>query len=66
MLTPGKLISFLGYVSLAIKPLNQLGKTYSLYQRALASAERIFEILDTEPEIKELPGAVKLPPIEGY
>jgi len=66
VLTPGELISFLGYVSLAIKPLNQLGKTYSLYQRALASAERIFEILDTEPEIKELPGAVKLPPIEGY
>jgi len=66
VLTPGKLISFLGYVSLAIKPLNQLGKTYSLYQRALASAERIFEILDTEPEIKELPGAVTLPPVEGY
>ncbi len=65
-LTTGKLISFLGYVSLAIKPLNQLGTTYSLYQRALASAERIFEILDTEPEIKELRGAVKLPPIEGY
>lgn len=66
VLTAGKLISFLGYVSLAMKPLNQLGKTYSLYQRALASAERIFEILDTEPEIKELPGAVKLPPVEGY
>jgi len=66
VLTTGKLISFLAYVSLAIKPLNQLGKTYSLYQQALASAERIFEILDTEPEIKELPGAVKLPPIEGY
>lgn len=66
VLTPGKLISFLGYVSLAIKPLNQLGTTYSLYQRALASAERIFEILDTEPEIKELRGAVTLPPVEGY
>jgi subfamily B ATP-binding cassette protein MsbA len=64
-LTTGKLISFLGYVSLAIHPLNQLGKTYSLYQRALASAERIFEILDTEPEIRELPGAPELPPIEG-
>lgn len=65
-LTTGKLISFLGYVSLAIKPLNQLGRNYSLYQRALASAERIFEILDTEPEIRELPGAVDLPPIGGY
>ncbi len=65
-LTTGKLIAFLGYVSLVTHPLNQLGKTYSLYQRALASAERIFEILDTEPEIKELPGALKLPLIEGY
>jgi len=65
-LTTGKLIAFLAYVSLVTHPLNQLGRTYSLYQRALASAERIFEILDTEPEIKELPGAVKLPPIEGY
>jgi len=66
VLTTGKLISFLGYVSLVIKPLNQLGRTYSLYQRALASAERVFEILDTEPEIKELPGAIQLPPVEGY
>jgi len=66
VLTTGELISFLGYVSLVIKPLNQLGRTYSLYQRALASAERIFEILDTEPEIKELPGAIQLPPVEGY
>ena len=65
-LTTGKLIAFLGYVSLVTHPLNQLGKTYSLYQRALASAERIFEILDTEPEIKELPGAIQLPPIEGH
>ena len=65
-LTIGELVAFLGYVALAINPLNRIGKDYSQYQQALASAERIFEILDTEPEIKESPQAREMPRIRGH
>jgi len=65
-LTIGELIAFLGYVGLAVNPLNRIGRDYSQYQQALASAERIFELLDIEPEIKESPGAIEMPRIEGY
>jgi len=53
-------------VALAINPLNRIGKDYSQYQQALASAERIFEILDTEPEIRESPQAREMPRIRGH
>lgn len=64
-LTIGELVAFLGYVALAINPLNRIGRDYSQYQQAMASAERMFEILDTEPEIKESPEAIEMPRIKG-
>jgi len=65
-LTIGELIAFLGYIGLIINPLNRISRDYSQYQQALASTERIFELLDIEPEIKESPGAIEMPRIEGY
>lgn len=65
-LTMGELVAFLGYIGLVINPLSQVSRVFSIYQQALASAERVFEILDTEPEIKELPRAKKLPRIKGH
>ncbi len=66
ILTTGELVTFLGYIGLAVNPLSQVGQAYGFYQQAMASAERIFEILDTQPEIRELPGAVDLPRIKGW
>ena len=66
ILTTGELVSFLGYIGLAVNPLSQVGQAYGFYQQAMASAERIFEILDTQPEIRELPGALDLPRIKGW
>jgi len=65
-LTMGELVAFLGYIGLMINPLSQVSRAFGIYQQALASAERVFEILDTEPEIKESPRAIELPRIEGY
>jgi len=65
-LTIGELVAFLGYVALAVNPLNRIGRDYSQYQQALACAERMFEILDTEPEIRESSGAIEMPRIKGY
>jgi len=66
VLSIGELVTFLGYVGLAVNPLNQISRNYSHYEQGLASAARIFEILDIEPEIKEPPSAVEIPPIKGY
>lgn len=65
-LTAGALIAFLIYVVNISNPVKRLSRVYANIQRALAAAQRIFDVLDTEPEIKEMPGAVELPPINGH
>ncbi len=50
-LTLGELAAFITYMRLFFQPLRELSQNYSLVQSAMASAERIFETLDTKPEI---------------
>jgi ABC-type multidrug transport system fused ATPase/permease subunit len=64
-LTVGEFFAFNLYVSLLIMPLRMLGMWIGQSQRATASGERIFQILDEPEEITERPGAVELPPGEG-
>ncbi|MGE5507703.1 MAG: ABC transporter ATP-binding protein [Chitinophagales bacterium] len=64
-LTTGKLIAFFGYLALAANPLAALSRVYQALQQALAAGERIFSILDAEPEVGEKPGAKPLPPLAG-
>lgn len=65
-LSAGELITFLGYIALAVNPLTYISQTLGVYQQAMASAERVFELMDTEPEIKESPQAVEIPYLKGY
>lgn len=65
-LTSGALIAFLIYVVNLANPVKRLSKVYGNIQKSLAAAERVFAILDTEPDIKDMPGAVVLPEIEGH
>lgn len=65
-LTSGALIAFLIYVVNLSNPVKRLSRVYGNIQRSLAAAERVFEILDTEPDIKDMPGAVDLPAVEGH
>lgn len=58
--TVGTLVAFSTYVVLLQAPFRILGFMLLLGQRAAASAGRIYEILDTEPEIVDRPGAVDL------
>ena len=58
--TVGTLVAFSTYVVLLQAPFRTLGFMLMLAQRAAASAERIYEILDTEPDIVDRPGAVDL------
>lgn len=49
-LSLGELVAFLSYMRLFFQPLRELSQKYSIVQSALASAERIFHLLDTDPE----------------
>ncbi len=51
-LSLGELVAFLSYMRLFFQPLRELSQKYSIVQSALASAERIFHLLDTHSEEK--------------
>jgi ATP-binding cassette subfamily B protein len=64
-LTIGQLLAFNVYVALLIWPLRMLGMLIAQAQRAVASAERVHEILSTAPAIVDRPDARPLPPGAG-
>ena len=64
-LTVGGLTAFYAYVLMLIWPLRMTGMLIAQAQRSKAAAERVDEILQTEPEIVDRPGAVGLPPGGG-
>jgi ATP-binding cassette subfamily B protein len=56
----GTLVAFNSYVVMLVWPLQSLGMLFGFAQRATASAERVFEILDRPPGIADRPGATPL------
>ncbi|WP_127584549.1 ABC transporter ATP-binding protein [Paenibacillus koleovorans] len=64
-LTIGFIIAFINYLWRFWGPLSSLSKVYSQLLSAMASAERIYEILDTEPEVQDKTGAKAMPTIQG-
>lgn len=64
-ITLGFIMAFINYLWRFWGPLSALSKVYSQLLSAMASAERIFEVLDTEPEVKNSSRAKALPPIRG-
>jgi ATP-binding cassette subfamily B multidrug efflux pump len=61
----GTIASFYNYSRNFARPLRQLGDLYNQIQAALAGAERVFEIIDQEPELTDVPGAVVLDDVAG-
>src|SRR5215510_6655833 len=55
--TPGALFSFITALLLAYQPLKNLANLNASLQEGLAAAQRIFEVLDLEPMIRDIPGA---------
>jgi subfamily B ATP-binding cassette protein MsbA len=64
-LKPGMLIVFMQYLPMLFGPLTGLTRFYNQIQQALASCERVFEVLDTKPEIESPPNAIALPRLRG-
>ncbi len=65
-LTIGQFTAFYLYLNMLISPMRSLGVTLGLAQRATASGQRIFQVLDREPRIVDAPGAQPLPSGNGH
>ncbi len=64
-LTPGTFVIFFPYLRMLYEPITGLTRFYNQVQRAIASVERVFEVMDTEPELKDVPHAIELPRVKG-
>ncbi|MCE5258000.1 MAG: ABC transporter ATP-binding protein/permease [Chloroflexi bacterium] len=65
VITVGYVLAFTDYLFRFWEPISAISRVYSRVLSAMASAERIFEYLDTQPEILDAEGAQPLPPIKG-
>ena len=63
--TIGVLASFVFYLNSFFDPIQQLSQLYTTYQSGMAALDKIFELLDEEPDVAALPGATELPRVRG-
>jgi ATP-binding cassette subfamily B multidrug efflux pump len=64
-LTFGALVAFIQYAERFFQPIRDLSEKYNILQQAMASAERIFKLLDVKPDVKEPEEAVRLAKPQG-
>jgi ATP-binding cassette subfamily B protein len=64
--TIGMLVAFIQYADQAFQPIRQIAERYNTLQSAMASSERIFGVLDTQPEVRDTEQPRTLPtPVRG-
>jgi ATP-binding cassette subfamily B protein len=66
LVTVGVIATFISYARQFIQPLRQLANMYNSIQAALAGAERVFEILDTKPDLADVSDAVSFDSFDGH
>jgi len=64
-ITIGTIIIFQRYIGKFFEPIQEFAEQLNIIQSAMASAERIFGLLDTEPEIKNVENAIELESLKG-
>jgi ATP-binding cassette subfamily B multidrug efflux pump len=65
-LTLGVVVAFLSYVSRFFDPIQELSQLYTTMQAAMAGGERVLELLDTQPDVQDAPGALQMPLVTGH
>ncbi len=63
--TTGTIVAFVATLSFLFEPIQQLSQLYTTYQSGMAALEKIFLLLDTEPDLEDRPGARRLGQIRG-
>ena len=54
----GVIVAFIGYLQVFFEPIQQLSQLYTTYQQGMAALDKIFELLDTKPDMVDAPGAI--------
>ena len=54
----GVIVAFVGYLQLFFDPIQQLSQLYTTYQQGMAALDKVFDLLDTEPDMTDAPGAI--------
>jgi ABC-type multidrug transport system fused ATPase/permease subunit len=54
----GVVVAFVGYLQTFFDPIQQISQLYTTYQQGMAALDKIFDLLDTEPDLRDRPGAV--------
>ncbi len=61
----GVLVGFIAALNGFFDPIGQLSQVYTTYQSGMAALDKIFELLDEQPELTDKPGATELPRVRG-
>jgi len=61
----GVLVAFVGYLNQFFDPIQQISQLYTTYQQGMAALDKIFDLLDTAPDMTDRPGAVDPGEIRG-
>lgn len=64
-LSAGVFVSFLLYTTMFVAPIEVIGQMVRTVNRATSSAHRVFEVLDSEPEVRDIVDPVRLSPVKG-
>ncbi|HEY3434769.1 MAG TPA: ABC transporter ATP-binding protein, partial [Solirubrobacterales bacterium] len=61
----GVIVAFVGYLNTFFEPIQQLSQLYTTYQQGMAALDKIFDLLETEPEMVDAPDAIDPGPLGG-
>jgi ABC-type multidrug transport system fused ATPase/permease subunit len=61
----GVIVAFVGYLNAFFDPIQQISQLYTTYQQGMAALDKIFELLETEPDMVDKPGALDPGRIRG-
>ena len=61
----GVLVAFIGYLASFFDPIQQLSQLYNTFQSSMAAVQKIYTVLDTEPDLVDAPDARPLPDVRG-
>jgi ATP-binding cassette, subfamily B, bacterial len=64
-MTIGGIQAFISYVVFMLWPIQEMARVYAEMQQAIASGERIFSLIDAQPEIVDRPGAIEIDNLRG-
>jgi ABC-type multidrug transport system fused ATPase/permease subunit len=61
----GVVVAFVGYLATFFDPIQQLSNLYTTYQQGMAALDKIFDLLDTDPDLVDKPDAIDPRPLRG-